>query len=146
MSKYSSAPEHVSLGTSTRQGRHVERWLEKRFGDNEHFWIWKPGRCWNCKWPCFWSEINFQTYIHPGKCSKAKWLEYDEAERDSRLKKIAFDLYGVVASYVGRDVKMPFDKVGTLLGDPQCVGDLLDESYQALKFYGYEPPKPGGFF
>lgn len=45
--------------------------------------IWVPwtAPCWHCGQPTTWVDIDFETALHPGACSEAKWDEYrwDEA-------------------------------------------------------------------
>lgn len=37
------------------------------------------GSCWHCGEDCSTIEVNFETYLHKGKCTEAKWKEYLEA-------------------------------------------------------------------
>lgn len=40
--------------------------------------IWVPYEleCWHCGEPCTWIDVDFETALHPGRCSQAKWDEY----------------------------------------------------------------------
>lgn len=141
MGKYKIADVagHVSLGTSTRKGLHVERWLEKHFGSPDHIWVWKLRRCWHCNRWTPWVEINFQVALHPGFCTDEKTREYFDADRQSRLVHLLRLLFDVVNVYVGGDVKLPRDAFDSTV--PRDVDALLIEVKDALAFYGYAVSK-----
>ena len=42
-----------------------------------------PQPCWHCGEPTQWLELSFETPLHPGGCTDAKWREYDEANREA---------------------------------------------------------------
>jgi len=37
------------------------------------WWDACGGICWHCEKPCSWVDLDFQTTLHPGRCSQAKW-------------------------------------------------------------------------
>ncbi len=49
--------------------------------------IWVPyeSDCWHCGQPTTWIDIDFETALHPGRCSERKWDEYRWAEMHARI-------------------------------------------------------------
>lgn len=41
--------------------------------------------CWHCGVPTPWVELNFESALHPGPCTLAKWAEYHAANRSQWL-------------------------------------------------------------
>lgn len=39
-------------------------------------WTRESKPCWHCGEPCNWIDIDFESSLHPGPCSRAKWDEY----------------------------------------------------------------------
>lgn len=41
-----------------------------------------PAPCWHCGEPTQWVELSFETPLHPGSCSDAKWREFEQANAE----------------------------------------------------------------
>lgn len=54
--------------------------------------VWMPfaGPCWHCDEPTTWLDVGFETRLHPGACSEAKWDEYAWAEAIARLREMGW--------------------------------------------------------
>lgn len=50
--------------------------------------IWMPheGLCWHCERPTTWMDLDFECWLHPGRCSEVKWDERAWAEVFARLR------------------------------------------------------------
>lgn len=49
-------------------------------GDGDHF-RGSRGKCWVCRFPTRSIELNFETHIHRGICSRIAWRRYERALR-----------------------------------------------------------------
>lgn len=43
---------------------------------NDFIWSVQSSPCWHCGLPCNWIDIDFEAYLHPGECERAKWEQY----------------------------------------------------------------------
>lgn len=55
-------------------------------GLNGFIWVPYERDCWHCGEPTTWIDLDFETHLHPGRCSERKWDEYQWAEMNAQIK------------------------------------------------------------
>lgn len=50
--------------------------------DVDSLWLPIAKPCWICENPTCWVELNFESHICPGQCTREAWRQYWEATRE----------------------------------------------------------------
>jgi hypothetical protein len=48
-----------------------------------HIWMDHEEKCWHCEEPTRWVELAFETALHPGPCTDAKYRELADADAEA---------------------------------------------------------------
>jgi hypothetical protein len=54
----------------------LARLIERITRSSDHIWCWDRGKCWRCDCQTHWVEVNYQSRLCRGRCTREVDAEY----------------------------------------------------------------------